>query len=342
MTALNPVLKPIEAIAERLGIPAAAVYRYGPYKAKIALDFLTRARQQAAARGRLILVTAISPTPAGEGKTTTTIGLGDALSRIGKKVAICLREPSLGPCLGSKGGATGGGKAQIAPADEINLHFTGDLHAIGVANNLLAALIDNHVFHGNALGIDIRQVTWRRVVDLNDRALRDIVVGLGGVKNGYQRYAGRARGGRAVGRQARGSGLRLQPLGRGRAGGGRAGAGGSRFGRAGATAGQLALSRRYEAGRKNACDRQGNLPGGGYFGSLPICVAKTQYSFSADPDKKGAPTGHIIPVREVRLSAGAGFVVVLCGDIVTMPGLTKNPAAVRISVDADGEIQGLR
>src|SRR5277367_4295466 len=179
-------LFPIEDIARELDIPADAVYRYGPYKAKLSADFTAAARQRK--RGKLILVSAISPTPAGEGKTTTTIGLGDALAALGHKTAICLREPSLGPCFGSKGGATGGGRAQVAPMDDINLHFTGDFHAITAANNLLAALIDNHIYWGNALGIDPSRISWRRVMDMNDRALRDVVVALGG--NGQVREDG--------------------------------------------------------------------------------------------------------------------------------------------------------
>ena len=181
-------LLPIGDIAARLAIPDEALEPYGRTKAKISLDWL----ESLAGRrnGKLILVSAISPTPAGEGKTTTTVGLGDALNRIGKRAAICLREPSLGPVFGMKGGAAGGGYAQVVPMEDINLHFTGDFHAIGVANNLLAALIDNHVHHGNALGLDVRRITWKRVVDMNDRALREIVVALGGPANGYPRQDG--------------------------------------------------------------------------------------------------------------------------------------------------------
>src|SRR5580704_16747930 len=182
-------LEPIQAIADRLDIPPEAVEPYGRHKAKISLDFV--AEQLARPRdGKLILVTAINPTPAGEGKTTTTVGLGDALNRIGKRTAICLREPSLGPCFGMKGGAAGGGYAQVVPMDELNLHFTGDFHAIGVANNLLAALIDNHIYWGNPLDIDERRITWRRSLDMNDRALRSIVSSLGGVSNGFPREDG--------------------------------------------------------------------------------------------------------------------------------------------------------
>ncbi|MFN5745462.1 MAG: formate--tetrahydrofolate ligase [Methylococcaceae bacterium] len=178
----------IDLARDRLGIPAASLDPYGHYKAKLSLDYI----QSLNARpdGKLILVTAISPTPAGEGKTTTTVGLGDAMNRIGKKTLMCLREPSLGPCFGMKGGAAGGGYAQVVPMEDINLHFTGDFHAIGVAHNLLSALIDNHISHGNELGIDPRRIQWKRVVDMNDRALRKIVVGLGGSPNGYLREDG--------------------------------------------------------------------------------------------------------------------------------------------------------
>jgi formate--tetrahydrofolate ligase len=187
--AQRATLRPIIDLArERLGIPAEHLDPYGHYKAKLSLDYIKSL--DAKPDGRLILVTAISPTPAGEGKTTTTVGLGDALNRIGKKTVMCLREPSLGPCFGMKGGAAGGGYAQVVPMEDINLHFTGDFHAIGVAHNLLSALIDNHINHGNALDIDPRRIQWKRVVDMNDRALRKIVVGLGGTANGYLREDG--------------------------------------------------------------------------------------------------------------------------------------------------------
>ena len=173
---------------ERLGIPEDHLEPYGHYKAKVSLEYLESLKDRKS--GKLILVTAISPTPAGEGKTTTTVGLGDALNHIGKKAVICLREPSLGPVFGVKGGAAGGGYAQVVPMEDINLHFTGDFGAIQLANNLLAAMIDNHIHHGNELGIDVRRVTWKRVLDMNDRALRDITVGLGGTPNGYPRQDG--------------------------------------------------------------------------------------------------------------------------------------------------------
>jgi formate--tetrahydrofolate ligase len=181
-------IKPIKEIATKLNIPDKDIEQYGHYKAKISLDYFHSLDK--APTGKLILVTAVNPTAAGEGKTTCTVGLGDALNRIGKRAVICLREPSLGPCFGVKGGAAGGGYAQVIPMEDINLHFTGDFHAIGAAHNLLAAMLDNHLNHGNALNIDTNRITWRRVVDMNDRALRDIVLGLGGTANGIPRESG--------------------------------------------------------------------------------------------------------------------------------------------------------
>src|SRR4249920_1001822 len=182
-------LERISKIAlSKLGIPEEHLEPYGHYKAKVALEYLDGLKQRPNAK--LVLVTAMTPTPAGEGKTTTTVGLGDALNHIGKKAMICLREPSLGPVFGLKGGAAGGGHAQVVPMEDINLHFTGDFNAIALANNLLAAMVDNHIHHGNELGIDVRRVTWKRVLDMNDRALRDIVCSLGGPGNGYPREDG--------------------------------------------------------------------------------------------------------------------------------------------------------
>ncbi|GAB6067326.1 formate--tetrahydrofolate ligase [Methylothermus subterraneus] len=182
-------LRPIVELAqEKFGIDPIHLDPYGPYKAKLSFDYIRGLEGRS--NGKLILVTAINPTPAGEGKTTTTIGLGDALNRLGKKALICLREPSLGPCFGIKGGATGGGRAQVAPMEDINLHFTGDFHAVAAAHNLLAALVDNHIHHGNALGLDVCQIAWRRVIDMNDRSLRRILVGLGGKANGRPREDG--------------------------------------------------------------------------------------------------------------------------------------------------------
>src|SRR5918996_1285444 len=181
--------RPIMELAkEKLGIAAENLDPYGHYKAKVSMDYVKSLKDKK--NGKLVLVTAISPTPAGEGKTTTTVGLTDALNHIGKKAMLCLREPSLGPCFGMKGGAAGGGYAQVVPMENINLHFTGDFHAIGTAHNLLAALIDNHIYWGNALNLDQRRITWRRVVDMNDRALRSIVNSLGGVANGFPREDG--------------------------------------------------------------------------------------------------------------------------------------------------------
>jgi formate--tetrahydrofolate ligase len=540
----------IEIAKERLGIPQEYVLPYGHYKAKISLDHIDTLKKKP--DGKLILVTAITPTPAGEGKTTTTVGLGDALNAIGKKAVICIREPSLGPCFGVKGGAAGGGYAQVVPMEDINLHFTGDFHAIGAANNLLAALIDNHVYWGNALDIDTRRITWRRAVDMNDRALREIVTSLGGAANGYPREAGfditvasevmaifclasdladlqRRLGQIQVGQtrdkkpvtakdlKAAGSmaallkdalapnlvqtlennpafihggpfaniahgcnsviatkaALKLGDYVVTEAGFG-ADLGAEKFfdikcRKAGLTpdcvvlvatiralkmhggvakdalkaenvealekgfanlkkhvenlqrygvpvivsinrfstdtAAEVELLNKLCAGLGVKCvladhwaaggegatdlartvvetiektpskfkplypddmklwdkvktiaqeiygasditadksvkDRLAELEKEG-FGKFPICVAKTQYSFSTNPDAKGAPTGFTIPIREVRLSAGAEFIVVICGDIMTMPGLPKIPAANNIELAADGRISGL-
>jgi formate--tetrahydrofolate ligase len=540
-------LEPIEKVGARIGLPDSALYRYGPNKAKVSLDHIATLADKPS--GKLILVTAINPTPAGEGKTTTTVGLGDALSSLGKKAMICLREPSLGPCFGMKGGAAGGGYAQVVPMDEINLHFTGDFHAITSANNLLAALIDNQVYWGNPLGIDPSKISWRRVMDMNDRALRDIVVGLGG--NGQVRedgfditvasevmaifclansladleeridrivvardfakknvtanqiqaagamsvllrdaiqpnlvqtlehtpafvhggpFANIAHGCNSV--IATRTALKLADYVVTEAGFGadlgaekffdikcrqsgltpsaavivatvralkmHGGVGKNDLGKENVEAvqaGMANLLRHIENVRKfgvpvtvainhftadtkaetdaiaEGCRTVGvhahlcrHWADGGNgaqdlardvvrlveepgtfkplypveapladkirtiakeiyragdvsfapeamkklkqyetdgFGHLPICMAKTQYSFSADPDKRGAPTGHTLPVRDVRLSAGAGFVVAICGDIMTMPGLPREPAAYRIRIDADGQIEGL-
>ncbi len=178
----------VDVARERLGISAEHIQNYGHYKAKISVDHMRSLRSRP--DGKLILVTAITPTPAGEGKTTTTVGLNDGLNCIGKKALCCLREPSLGPCFGAKGGAAGGGHAQVVPMEDINLHFTGDFHAISAANNLLAAMIDNHIYWGNSLGLDARRITWRRVIDMNDRALRSMFPLLGGVSNGFSREDG--------------------------------------------------------------------------------------------------------------------------------------------------------
>ncbi len=543
-------LRPIAEIAAKLDIPPEALEPYGRYKAKVGFDFVRAA--EARPDGAVVLVTGISPTPAGEGKTTTTVGLGDALNRIGVRAAICLREPSLGPSFGQKGGAAGGGHAQVAPMEEINLHFTGDFHAITAANNLLAAMIDNHLYWGNALGLDARRITWRRAMDMNDRALRGMVVGLGGHANGFPREGGfditvasevmavfclardldalQERLGRMVigqaldGRLVTARDLKadgamaallrdaLQPnlvqtlegspafvhggpfaniahgcnslmatrlamkladvvvteagfgadLGaekfldiKCRFGGLRPSAavvvatvralkmhGGvaradlgredvaavsrgvanlarhvenlGKFGLpvlvalnhftsdteaeigavreamaqrgvrvflcthwADGGAGAEALARAVEEAIALGEARYAPLYPDGMgladklrtiareiyraadvaipdavgrrlaafeaagFGGLPVCVAKTQYSFTADPTRMGTPEGHILPVREVRLSAGAGFVVAICGDVMTMPGLPRVPAAEAIRLNGEGLIEGL-
>ena len=541
-------LLPLTEIAARAGIPQAAVEPYGRHKAKIDPAFVTGRK----APGKLILVTAINPTPAGEGKTTTSVGLADALNGIGKRTILALREPSLGPCFGTKGGATGGGYAQVIPMEDINLHFTGDFHAITAAHNLLAAMIDNHVHWGNALDIDVRRIVWRRVLDVNDRALRDIVQSIGGVANGYPRESGfditvasevmailclahdltdlQARLGKIVVGYTRSRmpvtahdlkadgamavllkeaikpnlvqtiggtpalihggpfaniahgcnsviatrlGLDLADYVVTEAGFG-ADLGAEKFFdikcrqaalkpavavivatvRALKMNGGVAkvdLAREdVEAVRRGSVNlvrhienvRQFGVPvvvainhfstdsdaeqtviceaasahgceayvcthwadggvgaeplahavaaladkAGGQFapiydddlslfakintvatriyraeeavaepsvhaqlarweaagyGKLPICMAKTQYSFSTDPAVLGAPTGHVVKVREVRLSAGAGFVVAICGEVMTMPGLPRIPAAQGIYLTSDGQIEGL-
>jgi formate--tetrahydrofolate ligase len=542
--------KPIYDIGAKLGIPPEQLVPYGHDKAKISAEFI--AAQEGKRDGKLILVTAINPTPAGEGKTTTTVGLGDGLNRIGKKAIVCVREASLGPCFGVKGGAAGGGYAQVVPMEDINLHFTGDFHAITSAHNLLAAMIDNHIYWGNEENIDLRRITWRRVMDMNDRALRSMVSSLGGVSNGFPRQNGfditvasevmailclasdlkdlerrlgdiiigyrfdktpvyardlKADGAMAVllkdamqpnivqtlennpafvhggpfaniahgcnsviatktalklgeyvvteagfgadlgaekffNIKCRKAGLKpsaavivatvralkmnggvkkddlgtenVEALVRGCSNLGRHIANVRRFGvpvvvainhftsdtdaeiaavkdfvaRHGAEAilcrhwaegsagiedlaykvvelaesGQakfeplygddlpllekieIVASKIYHAGEvtadKSVRDQLTAWEEQGY-GKLPVCMAKTQYSFSTDPNLRGAPEGHVVSVREVRLSAGAGFVVVITGEIMTMPGLPKSPSAERIYLNDQGYIEGL-
>jgi formate--tetrahydrofolate ligase len=543
-------MKPIGEIAGKLGIPDSAIQPFGHTKAKISLDYINSLKGKP--DGKLILVTAISPTPAGEGKTTTTVGLGDALNHIGKKAVICLREPSLGPVFGMKGGAAGGGYAQVVPMEDINLHFTGDFNAIALANNLLAAMIDNHINHGNELGFDVRRIAWKRVMDMNDRALREITVALGGPANGFPRedgfdivvasevmaifclstsikdlkerlgnivcgytkdqkpilarelkthgamaallkdalapnlvqtlehspafihggpFANIAHGCNSV--LATQTALKLGDYVVTEAGFG-ADLGAEKFidikcRKAGlkpsavvlvATiralkyhggidvkelskpnlaalekgitnierhvnnirnnfglpcvvsinhrtedtdeevkllmdklahhGAKVVLARHWAEGGKGAADvarevvKMCEMPNdfkyvyeesaplwdkmkaiatkiygasditadskvraqikrlqeSGY-GHYPICVAKTQYSFSTDAQLRGAPSGHVVNVREVRLAAGAEFVVMICGDIMTMPGLPKVPSACSIDVGDDGKIIGL-
>ena len=544
-------MQPITELArERLGIADEFLEPYGRYKAKISLRYVRQLKDNH--DGKLVLVTAMSPTPAGEGKTTTTVGLGDALNHIGKRAIVCLREPALGPVFGQKGGAAGGGYAQVVPMEDINLHFTGDFTAIALANNLLAALLDNHIHQGNELGIDVRRIAWRRVVDVNDRVLRQITVGLGGPGNGYPRADGfdivvaseimailclaidiadlRERLGKIVvgytrdqkpvlARDLKAHGamaavlkdtlapnlvqtlennpalihggpfaniahgcnsvmatrtaLKLADYVVTEAGFG-ADLGAEKFidikcrkaglrpaaavlvatvraikyhggievaeltrenlaalekglanierhvdnirnvyrlpcvvainhraddteaetrlliDRVSRQGVKVILARHYAEGGKGAAELAREVvhlceqPNGfGYvydddatlwdkmkaiaikvyhaseitadskiraqikqlqdsgYGHYPVCVAKTQYSFSTDPKLRGAPSGHVVNVREVRLAAGAEFVVMICGDIMTMPGLPKNPAANSIYVDDDGKIHGL-
>ena len=548
--AREATLKPIGEIGNKLGIPSASLIPFGHTKAKVDMDFIESLNDRE--DGKLILVTAITPTPAGEGKTTTTVGLGDGLNRIGKKAMMCLREPSLGPCFGMKGGAAGGGYAQVVPMEDINLHFTGDFHAIGSAHNLLSALVDNSIYWGSDTELDIRRVAWRRVVDMNDRALRQITCSLGGVSNGFPRESGfditvaseimaifcladdlddlQHRIGRIIvgykrdrsavtASDLKGEGpmtvllkdafapnlvqtlennpafvhggpfaniahgcnsvvatraaLKLSDYVITEAGFG-ADLGSQKFfdikcrsaglnpsavvvvatiralkmhggvarsnltgenveavdagcinleqhlfniaryglpavvamnrfitdtdaevevvrkrcealgveafdcthwSHGGAGTEQLAhkvaeIADSNEAGFKflyndelpleekirttaqkiygaadiaidnKAANYLAQLENDG-FGNFPVCMAKTQYSFSVDPTALGAPSGHIVPVREVRLLSGAGFVVAICGDIMTMPGLPRVPAANSIHLDNNGQIEGL-
>ncbi|TPI16774.1 formate--tetrahydrofolate ligase [Mesorhizobium sp. B4-1-3] len=542
--------KPIQEIGAKIGIPYQHLLPYGHDKAKVSAEFIKSVKGNK--DGKLILVTAINPTPAGEGKTTTTVGLGDGLNRIGKKAIICIREASLGPNFGMKGGAAGGGLAQVVPMDDMNLHFTGDFHAITTAHNLLSALIDNHIYWGNELGIDTRRVAWRRVMDMNDRALREIICSLGGVANGFPREAGfditvasevmailclatdlkdlekrlgdiivayrrdkspvYARDLKADGAMAvllkdaiqpnlvqtlennpafvhggpfaniahgcnsvvatttalkladyvvteagfgadlgaekffdikcRKAGLKpaaavivatvramkmnggvkkedlgkedIEAVKKGCLNLGRHIENVKQFGVpavvainhfttdteaeiqamkdfvkaqgaeailckhwAQGSAGIEDLARKvveiaesgasqfsplypdemplfdkvntivkriYRGGEaiadKSIRDQLHAWEQAGY-GNLPVCMAKTQYSFSTDPNLRGAPTGHTVPVREVRLSAGAGFVVIICGEIMTMPGLPKAPSSEKIFLNEQGQIEGL-
>ena len=354
--AQSALMKRIVPLArERLGIPEDHLHPYGHYKAKVSLDYLKSLEDRP--EGKLILVTAISPTPAGEGKTTTTVGLGDALNYIGKKAIIALREPSLGPVFGMKGGAAGGGHAQVVPMEDINLHFTGDFSAIALANNLLAALIDNHIHQGNALDIDVRRVSWKRVMDMNDRALRDITVGLGGPANGYPRQDGfdivvasevmaifcladslddlKERLGNIVIGYTRGR----QPV----------------------TARQLNAHGAMtvllkDALMPNLVQTLENNPAiihGGPFANIAhgcnsVIATKaglkladyvvTEAGFGAD---LGAEKFFDIKCRKAGLKPDITVIVAVCGDIMTMPGLPKVPAANNIEVGADGRIQGL-
>jgi formate--tetrahydrofolate ligase len=542
--------KPIWDIGAALDIPEEALEPYGRFKAKIGAEF--RAGLADRPNGKLILVTAMTPTPAGEGKTTTTVGLGDGLNRIGKKTMVCLREPSLGPCFGIKGGAAGGGYAQVVPMEDINLHFTGDFHAIGAANNLLSAMIDNHIHWGNAKALDARRIVWRRVVDMNDRALRDVVLSLGGVANGFPRQSGfditvasevmaifclandlddlQARLGKIVigytrerepvyardldadgamsvllkdalnpnlvqtlennpaiihggpfaniahgcnsviatktalkladyviteagfgadlgaekffDIKCRKAGLKpdaavivatiralkmhggvardalgeenveavkagLENLGRHIRNVGQFGVPAlvaiNRFttdsdaeistvrefcsglgvdahecthwadGGAGTESLATAVAAVAEAGTsqfrplydddmglwektrtvarsiygaddiiadKRVRDQFAQFQDQG-FGRYPVCMAKTQYSFSTDPNLKGAPSNHVVPIREIRISNGAEFLVVICGDMMTMPGLPRVPAANHIHIGETGQVEGL-
>ncbi|BBD36092.1 formate--tetrahydrofolate ligase [Aminobacter sp. Y103A] len=458
--------KQIQEVGAKIGIPTEHLLPYGHDKAKISAEFIANARKNK--DGKLILVTAINPTPAGEGKTTTTVGLGDGLNRIGKKAIVCIREASLGPNFGVKGGAAGGGYAQVVPMEDMNLHFTGDFHAITTAHNLLSALIDNHIYWGNELGIDTRRVVWRRVMDMNDRALRQINCSLGGVANGFPREAGfditvasevmailclatdlkdlekrlgdiivayrrdktavyardlKADGAMAVLLkdavqpnlvQTLENNENVEAVKKGCANLGRHIENVKQFGVpvvvamnhfVSDTDAEIAAMKEYVASMgaeailckhwakgsagieelahkvvqlaesgasqfsplypddmklfdkidtivkriyrgseaiadKSVRDQLHAWEQAGY-GHLPVCMAKTQYSFSTDPNLRGAPVDHVVPVREVRLAAGAGFIVAICGEIMTMPGLPKAPSSEKIFLNEQGQIEGL-
>ena len=336
-------LRPILALAqERLAIPEDRLEPYGRYKAKLSLAHLQSLPERPGAK--LVLVSGISPTPAGEGKTTTTVGLGDGLNRIGKNAIVCLREPSLGPVFGMKGGAAGGGYAQVVPMEDINLHFTGDFNASALAHNLLAALIDNHLHHGNALGIDLRRITWRRVMDMNDRALREITVGLGGPGNELAHHevplvvsrhwsdggAGAEELARAVVHVADTLPADMRYVYEDEQ---------TLWQKTEAVATKIYGASSISADGKVRAELK-RLQDQGY-GHFPVCIAKTQYSFATDPTLRGAPSGHVMNIREVRLAAGAEFVVLVCGDILTMPGLPARPSSANIDVDEAGRIGGL-
>jgi formyltetrahydrofolate synthetase len=293
-------LKHIREIAATAGVDEKYLEQYGNYKAKIDYNMLNDMAEKP--DGKLILVTAVTPTPAGEGKTTTTVGLSDGLRKIGKKSVVALREPSLGPVFGIKGGAAGGGYAQVVPMEDINLHFTGDFHAIGAANNLLAAMLDNHIFQGNTLGIDNRRITWRRCVDMNDRQLRFITEQPNNFKPAYDLNMPIEEKLNAI-----------------------------------ATKVYHADGIDLAADAKKQLKQLTDLG----FGNLPICMAKTQYSFSDNQALLGAPKGFRVTVRNLKVSAGAGFIAALTGEIMTMPGLPKIPSAEKIDVDSAGKITGL-
>src|SRR5437899_416780 len=400
-------LQPIQAIGETLGLNGGELEPYGSYKAKIRWDAIERA--SARPDGALVLVTAMTPTPAGEGKSTTTIGLADGLRRLGKRAIVAIREPSLGPVFGVKGGGTGGGHTQLAPMEDINLHFTGDMHAITAAHNLLAAMLDNHLAQGNTLGLDVRRILWKRVLDMNDRSLRRLIVGLGGPAHGVPRESGfditvaseimailclardlqdfKARVERViVAEKADGTLVTAREL---RAAGAMAVlmkdaikpnlvqtleatpalVHGGPFGniahgcnsliatRLGLKLGEILVTEAGFASDLGAekfvdikCRTGGLVPSAAAklqryealgYGRLPVCVAKTQNSLSDDPKRHGRPRGFTITVRDVALSAGAGFVVAYAGDILTMPGLPKVPGAEGIDIDASGNVVGL-
>ncbi len=412
--AQDATLQPIEAIAERTGLLPEEFEPYGRYKAKVSLDVIRRLDD--APSGKLVCVAGVTPTKAGEGKTTTAVSLTQGLGAIGRSPLLCLREPSLGPVFGVKGGAAGGGLAQVVPMEDLNLHFTGDIHAVGAANNLLAALLDASILHGNPHSIDALQVAWKRALDMNDRALRRITLGLGGRANGYPRESGfditaasevmailavsrdlhdlrKRLGAITVARSYDGGKpVTAEDLGAAGAmtvllkealkpnliqtleGGALAAEVNDGFTRGGEGAAALAeavadaceqpsdFTLTYQADdsieakiQKVATKVYGAADVVFYLdaqrkirqyqddglGRLPICMAKTHLSLSADAALLNAPENFTLPVRDLRAYTGAGWLVPLCGDIQQMPGLGKTPAALNVDIDADGKTVGL-
>src|SRR6266542_2373589 len=366
--AQRAVLRPVDELAAGLGLLPEEYELYGRHKAKVDLSVLDRLAGTPDAK--LICVTAITPTKAGEGKTTTSVSLTQGLGHIGKEPVLCLREASVGPVFGIKGGAAGGGYAQVVPMEDLNLHLTGDIHAIGAANNLLAAMIDSHILHGNKLGIDPLSISWRRCVDINDRALRDIVVGLGGRANGYVRQTGFdiTAGSEVMAIVAVASDL--SDL-RRRLGAitvahtfEEGGAGAAALAEVVVAAAEEPSSFEYVypldasieakidaiATRIYGADGISLLPSAREkveqftklgLQDLPICMAKTHLSLSHDVALTNAPTGFTVTVRDIRAYTGAGWLVALCGDMQTMPGLSSTPAAFNVDIDGEGRTVGL-
>jgi formyltetrahydrofolate synthetase len=373
--ATGAVLKPLGEIADAAGIPQDCLEPYGVGAAKIKLEAIERMADRP--RAKYVVVSAITPTPLGEGKTTTAVGLGQAFQYIGSSATIAIRQPSMGPTFGIKGGAAGGGYSQVVPMELFNLHLTGDMHAVTAAHNLCSALLDAHLYHGNDLGFDPHNITWRRVLDVNDRSLRNTVIGMGGANRRKQLENMQLHGCTPVvainvfpgDHQAD-----IDAIHEIAAEFGARAAISTHFSDGGKGATELASAIKEaaeepsefkvlypdEASLKDKIhavatkvygadgveySAQANKQLQTYtdagFDNLPVCIAKSHLSLSHDPNLKGAPTGWTLPVREVRASVGAGFIYPICGDMRTMPGLGKTPAAHTIDIDADGNVINL-